>query len=417
MNVTQAGPEDTRGAVYIVDDTRADWTDVPSDNWCYIRQYAAVPWYHGPRHFPVMLHTVAPQMSCLYAKYRTSQSLFGERLPEGSALEDGEVLRRAKVKWLNSMWFVDMDYPKTSHNNDFIVDVYWILDAQLFQRSMDLQRSPAMPADPNFPGAAGRLFEDGPRHLYTPQEEWDFVFQTSRDVNRLVWALILQLDGTKLYPDLTEEELHTPPPNGTARMTAPMFEAYPEFKKNEQFLFHKDLRKDPNVDLVCTSRFTAGPKRYDGAHERVCRDMRDKGYKLFGLPYPPTVVTGQLRHPRPAKRIIILQRHITRSIRNIDELYDGLKKALGPYGVEVEIVSTAQLQSAEENVRVFARAGVVISSHGSHLMGQIWMQKHRYVDVATKVYHLPHIPVRVDVIFLLTCCGRFFVFSLTQFVN
>lgn len=357
--------------VYFLDETETDGDDVPSDNWCGYRHQSADPRYYASRHWPIWEDTFAPQTSCLEAFYRTERSLVGKSLKGDATGKD------AKIKWVPSMWLVDLDYVDNNHNNHLLMDIIWMLDVTLWQESVDLQSPPGLS---DVQGqTAGDLFSNDHRHVYLPQGEKDFIQQTSRDINRLLYALVLQLDLPRLYPNQTRREIRIPPEAGLSRYTAKLLDAYPKLKTDEQLLFHRNLRSDDDVDLVCTPRFTAGAKIHNGAHERVCRAMRQRSYELFGIKEPEMQHVGQAYFPQPPKRIVILQRHITRGISNADALAEALKTEFVKYAVEVEIVATEQVKSAEEHVRVFANAGVVITSHGSQSMGQIWMPRHRYV--------------------------------------
>lgn len=358
-----------RPHVYFLDETEANGDNVPSDDWCGYRHQSADPRYYASRHWPIMPDTFAPQTSCLEAFYRTEKSLVGNRL-KGDATG-----KKGKIKWVPSMWLVDLDYVDNNHNNHLLMDIIWMLDVALWQESVDLQSPPGLSDVWQQP--AGHLFSEGPRHVYLPQGEKDFIQQTSRDINRLLYALVLQLDLSRLYPNQTRKEIRTPPEADVSRYTAELLDAYPKLKSAERLLFHRNLRNDDDVDLVCAPRFTAGAKIHNGGHERVCRTMRQRSYEFFGINEPERRRVGQAYFPQPPKRIVILQRHITRGIANVDALEKALKSDLGKYGVEVDVVATEKVSSAEEHVRVFANAGVVITSHGSQSMGQIWMPRHR----------------------------------------
>lgn len=109
----------------------------------------------------------------------------------------------------------------------------------------------------------------------------------------------------------------------------------------------------------------------------ILHSLRKRAWELFGIEAPKKVRVGQIFYPQPPKRIIVLQRHITRNIVNIDDLMARLRLEFGERrGVEVELVSTASLLSAEDTVRTFSRAGVLITPHGSQSQGQIWQPRH-----------------------------------------
>ena len=361
---TTSSANHLRGSVYFVDDEKMNNKEVPSDKWCSYRHTAAEPWYFGARHWPIWKGTIAPQQSCMNARYRTSSSVFGSR-------RDIEPSLLRRIKWIPDLWLIDMDFPGTDHNNDFAIDLYWLLDAQLFATALDLKQSPARPTSEHFEERL--LFAGGPKHIMTPQTKSEFLRQTRRDINRLLWVFFLQLDAKRLYGEI---DLARPPKKGESRWTKQLLDAYPELLRLERLILHKELVKDEHIDMVCSARLTAGPKRYDGAHEHVCRHLRDVGYRLFGVYYPKLVVLGRIRYPQPPKRIVILQRHQNRGILRLPEVVRALHDEFDRHNVEIEVVSTKHLRTAEEFVRVFSRAGVLISSHGSQNMGQIWMPRH-----------------------------------------
>lgn len=374
INVSKEA-KSTRPKVYFVNDYANDTETVYSDEWCQFRHQSSDPRYYASRHWPIRNGTFAPQRSCLAAEFRTKQSLLGGRLQRSDGVSIEEELPQSRIKWLESIWLVDLDYVSNSHNNHLLKEIIWMLDVVLWQGGVDLRRRPDDPDEGIYNDTPGHLFSEGPRHVYLPQGEKDFITQTNKDVNRLTYSLVLQRDLTRLYPNVTAEELHTP---STTRRTTSLLEAFPDLKEDERLLFDRDIREDDNVDLVCSPRFTAGSKIGNGAHERVCRYMRQRSYELFGVKEPEMKRVGQAYYPQPPKRIIILQRHITRKIANVKELEEKLRETFeAPHGVEVEVVTTQALATAEDHVRIFARAGVVITPHGSHCMGQIWMPRHR----------------------------------------
>jgi Glycosyltransferase 61 len=250
-----------------------------------------------------------------------------------------------------------------------------MLDVSLWRRSLQLvESSVSGPAS----YALKELFSDEARHIFLPQSLKDFQVQTSRDVNRFLYALILQLDITRLYPNASAHDLQSAMPSNGPRVTVALLDAYPELLSDSRFLFRDDLLLNSSVDLVCTPRLTVGAKLADVGHERVCRAMRERSWAVFGIDPPPMVRAGQIFYPRPPLRVIVVQRHISRKFGNLDKLLSALGKELAaPHGVAVELVSTVDLQTAEQYVRIFSRAGVVVTPHGSQSMGQIWMPRYR----------------------------------------
>lgn len=332
--------------------------DVASDRWCQMRYQSASPRYFGSRHWPILDGTFAPQWSCLRASWSKRDAIFG---PGGET--------DAAVKWLDSLWMVNLDYADNPHNNHLLKDIVWMLDAALWRQSLQLD------------GAQGpALFEDGPRHVFLPQSAKQFETQTGKDINRLLYSLVLELDPHRLYPNHTREELKSPLPSGSpSRKSVRLLDAFPELARDDKLVFYGDYQSNPNVSLICTPRLTVGAKLGNVGHERVCRTLRQRSWDLFGVSPPPMKRVGQIYYPQPPKRLIVLQRHITRGIGNLPELEQALRAEFEvKYGVEVEVVTTAVLKSAEDQVRFFSRAGVLLTPHGSQAMGQIWMPRHRY---------------------------------------
>lgn len=338
--------------VYLLSNLHADFQPLKHDSWCKLRHVSSDPRYYGPRSWPIDNSTIAPRQSCMLAWYRTKKSLF-------------ENIQRNRIKMLDSLWLVNLDYVSNPHNNHLIKDIVWLLDVKLFQSSLSLQ-----PFDDKSSMQPFRLFSDPPV-IYPPQSRQNFSSQTSKDINRLTYSIILQQNLESLYPNLTTSQLHTAP--DVPRVTAPLFEAFPSLE--QPLVFHEDLRQNPDIDLVCAPKLVVGAKIGNGAHERVCREMRTKGYQLYGIPPLKTETAGYLKYPRPPRRVVILQRHITRGIQNLDSLVNGLKHGLD--NVEIEVVSTEKLDTAEGFVRVFSKVGVLITPHGSQSMGMIWMPRHR----------------------------------------
>eukprot|EP00177_Eucheuma_denticulatum_P003198 GFKZ01005773.1.p1 GENE.GFKZ01005773.1~~GFKZ01005773.1.p1 ORF type:complete len:513 (+),score=39.30 GFKZ01005773.1:203-1741(+) len=362
---TSSHKEFGRPEVYFLADNVPDGREVRGDNWCRLRHQSADPRYFASRHWPILEDTFIPQRSCLRALYRTQNSLFG-----------GSDLSTLNIKWLDSLWLVDLDYIDNSHNNHLVKDIIWLLDVVLWQKGMDLRRRPGDVSTGEYSGTAGHLFSEGPQHIYLPQGEEDFNRQTSKDVNRLTYSLILQRDLAALYPNFTAEDMKRPPTE--RRNAAPLLVAFPDIKNDERLLFHRDMIEKTPADLVCTPRFTSGAKIGNGAHERVCRYIRQRSYEFYGIQEPPMRRLGALYHPQPPKRLMILQRHVTRALANLKELEAAFRAEFEPHGVEVEVVSTKDIITAEDHVRTFSRAGVLFTSHGSQAMGQMWMPRHRY---------------------------------------
>lgn len=367
--------DDPRPLAYFVDETRMDHEQPSSDRWCSFRYQTSDPrYFSASRHWPIMNHTFLPQHSCLRAEYRKARSFFGK--------DDIKLRRGSSVKWVQSLSLVDLDYKAVDHNNHLLMDIIWLLDAALWQQSIDLhvvaENRHLSQTRSLTPGIVpGYLFSYSPRHILLPQSALNFSEQTKRDVNKLIYALVLRLDLSRLYTARNISLAAIRQPAKKPREAASLLTAYPELQKEEYLLFHDDIIRNNSVDYLCAPSFTAGAKIGNGAHERVCRDLRRRSYDLYGISAPDVVRRGQALFPQPPKRIVIYQRHVTRPIANVEDVEKAFREAFGGYGVEVERYSTGEVWTAEDQVRMFARAGVLFTSHGSQSMGVIWMPRYR----------------------------------------
>lgn len=399
INVSRSAPL-SRAQVIFVDDYQSDGTPVPSDKWCQNRHMSADPRYFSSRHWPFLTNTVSPQQSCLDAYYRKSTSLFtNSSLNAENNLPHAGLpsVNMSRIKWLPSISLVDLDYVEGSHNNHLLKDIIWLLDISLFQDSLAVQHPPTN--NPSY-NEGLHLFRKS-KHIYLPQSRIQFEKQLSADINRLTYSLILQKDVRKLYPNVTNEDLHNSP--SIKRTAISILDAFPELIKNGssishtndntssdkgaspdsgELIFHQDIVLNQNeTDLVCTPRIMVGAKIGNGAHERVCREIRSRAYDLYGIKRPPVVFKGQIRFPQPPKSILVLDRHITRKIENAKELVDALKNRFEPDGVNVSYITTSNISTAEGFVRVYSSAGVIITPHGSHNMGLLFMHRYRYGNI------------------------------------
>lgn len=342
--------------VYFLDDSQPDGSPVPHDDWCKQRNSSTDPRYHASYYFSSLNHTFAPRRACLDAYFRTTKSLLG----------DNPAQTIQHVNWQPNLWLVDLENPTNDNNPNLFTDILWLLDVSIWQKSWDIHSSP-------FASPMQHLFQTTTRRLYLPQSSSQFSIN-DRNMYRMLYAMILQLNLTSLFPEYTPEQLQIPL-NQTTRSAAPLFQAYPTL--SEKLIFHEEQRQNQTTQLVCTPRLTVGAKIYDGAHERVCRNLRQQGYDLFGIKLPPPKHMGRVRYSRPPNSVIVLQRHNNRKISNIDDLVKGLEEGVAKHGATIEIVTTQSLVTAEDWVRTMSRAGVIISPHGNHLVGQIWMKRHR----------------------------------------
>lgn len=375
-----------RPTFLFVDDGEEDGSEVAHDHWCELRHVSADPRYFSTRVWPIPNDTFAPRQSCLVARYTSFYSLF----PHATDLRTP-----LRIRWLPSLHHVHLEFPHKDHNNHLLKDIAWILDSTLFQDSL---HPPPRSADY---GNAGEFQQ--PAHIYLPQSRAQFELTTSRDVNRLVYSLVLRKDLHKLYPQISPSNLRSR--SETHRYTATLTEAFPELLQKQQVLFHSDIRDDSSVDFVCAARLTAGARLANLGHERVCRHMRERGYALYGVERPPNRQVGFADYPQPPKSVLVLDRHTVRHIANAPQLVHALETQFGGSGVVVEYVNTSQLVTAEDYVRIFSRAGIVIAPHGSQNMGVIWMQRYRYDSIL------------VCRVFSVRVYSWYNVFSLQSFYN
>lgn len=335
------------------------------------------------RHWPLLNDTDVPQRSCLSAKYGRATTL-------ADLAQNGH-----HTTWLGRLSLVNLDYAVNTHNNHLLKDIAWLLDSSLFEGSLRGKLDPGSIVDgDNESDSDNDSNEDfdglfSPYHkILLPQTRTQFEKQTSHDVNRLTYALILRKDVRKLYPQYsTAEDLAQAVRNNSKSIyTTPLLEAYPELKS--QLVFRsEDVRNTGAAnggghqwqerETVCTSRLLVGAKMGDLGHERVCRYMRGQTYKALGIKRPDIVRLGQIRYPQPPKRLLILDRHVTRRLGNANQAVAELTERLGRHGVDVVYRTTKELATAADFVRLYSSAGVILSPHGSHNMGLIWMQRFR----------------------------------------
>lgn len=381
--------ETMSSTVFIVDDKKNNYEDLKSDKWCSFRHQSADPKYFSSRHWPFFTDTVVPQRSCMKAKYINSQTLQQLlRRKSNLALQ----LHVGQVKWVSKLSLINLDYADNPHNNHLLKDIVWLLDASLFQQSVHgvLQNTQSS----QLYSSTENQNELSPLHKYIhrknehstfypydqiflPQTREEFETQTSVDMNRLMYGIILQKPLTNLYVHSSSSSKQTA---NTSNASRPLFDAYPELK--DQLIFKSTVNKDidevsSKTSLICTPKLLVGAKIADTGHERVCRHIRTKSYQAFGIKRPEVVRLGQIRYPRPPRSVLILDRHVTRRIENIETLRKELSAKLAFHEIELQYTSTEKLKTAEDYVRVFSSAGVILSPHGSQNMGLLWMQRHR----------------------------------------
>lgn len=360
-----------RPKIYIIDDSKEDHQKVPSDDWCSYLWKSADPRYYASRHWPLLDDTIVPQQSCMDAAYRTSKSLLTNDIGH-------------RIKWLSSIALLDVDHGGNDHNTHFAIDTLWILDAFLHDESMSMQQRPGYPIHRQEDDHDGLLLRTDV-HYYIPQTHELFLQQTIRDVNRLLFSIILRKDSRKLYRNITDYDLFQYHNINTSEeigkwerhTTEQLLDVYPELQS--KFHFHGDIIKDTNTELVCTPRLTTGMKTGFSTAERVCREIRTRAFELYGIQRPVVKPLGQIVYPQPPRSILVLDRHYTRKIANADQFVSQLTDLMKKHDVDVKYTTTDKVFTAEDFVRIFSSAGVVIAAHGGQNMGQMFMHRHRYV--------------------------------------
>lgn len=349
--------------VYFVHDGHNDGAGITHDNWCGLRYRSADPSYFGPREWPPVSEVVSPRWSCLKAKWRTSNSLFRNKS------------KPVTIKWVPDLSIINLDYERNSHNNHYLMDLVWLLDLRLWKNSLSVTFTQIR-----------EIFSEQTNFMF-PQSREDFIEQTATDINRLLFTLIFGLNSSKLYLNQTRD-------TETQKIeTRPLLESYPILSKKIIFARKKRKKSEkvPNSkDLICTRKLFAGAKLGNMGHERVCSYIRESSFELFGIQLPEKNYpnTGYLWIEQAPRRVILLQRHITRGFENYDELVKSLNRTAARYDFEFELHSTGELKTAEDNVRFFSRAGVILTTHGSQSMGVMWMPRHSaLIEVFPPAYH------------------------------
>lgn len=347
----------------------SDMGKIPSDDWCQLRFKSSNPRYYGSRHWPLLAGTVVPQQSCMRGRYRSSESLLTELRTQGDV-----------VQWANgTVALLDVDPSGNDHNAHFALDTLWILDASLHDDTLRKYDASLDDYDDNNDVRRVKtlLNRNDEKLLYVVTQDKDaFERQTVRDLNRFMYAVLMRKDPALLYDDNTTM-LHVPATLDTRRYSKPLLEAYPELAGQLHLQGSQGSGKQQNV-TICTPRLVTGFKTGFGVLEPVCRHIRSEAYQLFGVPRPEVVRVGQVEYAQPAKSILVVNRHFTRKIANVDQVVDVLRQKLSNVagGVPVNVIETGSMYTTEENVRAFASAGVVISPHGGQNQGVMFMQRH-----------------------------------------
>lgn len=77
--------------------------------------------------------------------------------------------------------------------------MYWLLGAQLFARSMNLKQSTVTPIHNHF---VERQVFASPVLIMPPQTKQELLRQSIWDFNRLIWALVQNLDPQRVYKNV-----------------------------------------------------------------------------------------------------------------------------------------------------------------------------------------------------------------------
>jgi hypothetical protein len=127
----------------------------------------------------------------------------------------------------------------------------------------------------------------------------------------------------------------------------------------------------PRDKLICGKRVVLlGANVYGFTDMMAAHEFRVKTYKLVGLPeppiQPPTDTSTISRNVTVLDRARKAPRHIT----NLAATLDVVRK----YGKEPNHVVIEGEMTFEEQVRLMANTGVLVTVHGAGLMNQIFMQ-------------------------------------------
>lgn len=349
---------DRKPFVYFLSSTQKDFSEVSSDLWCEHREKSAHLFYWGgPREWPPPA-SFAPRQSCLRAKWRSFESLFGGKQNK----------TQSKIRWVPDLAYFKPDYRDDNHNNHYLMDMVWHLDLVIWNYKLNA----SVVGFPNH-------FKP-PNHIFLPQTRQEFDRQTSRDVNRLLFSIIFGMDLNQLYVEQKRTEIEGL--DGKLE-TRPLFKAYPYLNESIEF-YEANTESEPEknvtlaTDLLCTKRLLVGAKLGDLGHDRVCTHIREESWDFYNITTPPNsyAATGYLHIDRAPRRVVLLNRHITRGFRNLDQVVAKLEKLSKQYSFEFEVASTRDFITAEDHVKFFSRIGVLLSTHGSQDMGVIWMPRY-----------------------------------------
>ena len=333
----------TQPHVFFVDDSHKNYIPVSNDKWCDNRIG------NGPTEWPPKNEYFAPRHSCMYARWRTYSSLIAN------------MLRPVKVKWIESLSFIPLDYQDHNNSLNFVMNNLWLLDTKLWQKSLEFSKTRRNMT---------KLFPKSTHILLANSKSQ---FSNLNDLSHFLFALLLQLDVKHLYHKQSiDEDKHL--------WTKSFFDSFPSLSQN--ILFYQDEMIHSKNDLICTRRLTVGPKSNSLGHPRVCEYLRTSGWDLLDIKQSENIdgTNGEIiKFSKPPRKVVLLQRHGQGSIRNLDELSESLKQAATKFGFEFELHSTETLKTAVEYIRLFSNVGVLLTPHGDHEIGTIWMPRHSAV--------------------------------------
>lgn len=344
--------------VYFVSDYYQDFDNVSHDYWCNRRYRSADLNYWGPRVWPPP-KTFAPRHSCLIAKWRKYSSIF----------KQGKT--KPRVRWVSDLALFNLDFRDFDHNNHYLMDLVWFLDFRLWYARQQ------------------KLFDSFPKHFnppktwFFPQSHSEFELQTSKDINRLLFALILGKNLSDLYSGQKRNKDNT-------LETKSLNKAYDSLQNEVIFSRQGETRaQKDSSDLVCTKRLLVGHKIGNVGDERVCSYLREIPWKYFNTaPLGSFGASGYLWIDRPPKRVVLLDRHISRPFDNLISIIKRMNQVAKEYSFEFEVRNTSDIKSAEDHVKFFSRVGVLLTPHGSQSMGAIWMPRYSaLIEALPPVYY------------------------------
>lgn len=324
VDVTQKG---SLPLLYFVDDGRPDFLKVSTDNWCAYEPTADPRREQWPHR-----RVFAPRHSCIDGYWRTMSSVFHGWFTQ------------PVVQWVNGITWLHM-------NNRLLSDTAWLLDTVLWQETLDQSAT--------ISSGIPKLFEPS-KQIFVPHSEEEFERRTATDIDRLIFALMLRLNATKLYRNQSD----------VSSVTRSLFSAYPHLR--DKFIFYNEQQRNSSLDLLCTRKIAIGPTLNELGDHHVCDTLKLNAWNLFGIDPPTAVQVGNYRYARPPSRLVFIRDRFSR----VDELVAALRAAATHHRFELVITTVAAMNTAKLQVETFASAGVVLLAHGVHRTGVLWMPRH-----------------------------------------